>query len=141
MPPERLQTLPGYSGRRATGRGADIVLIDDPLKPEEALSEAQRKAANEWYDHTLLQCPGPIARSSMIASAVRKSLKGMIETLRVIGEAMAEAGVVGLGRLTVSRRERMVITSKAEQEGSRRELRHHKRAGHIEERDGKLYAT
>jgi len=36
-----------------TGRGADIILIDDPLKPEEALSEAQRKAANEWYDHTL----------------------------------------------------------------------------------------
>ena len=36
-----------------TGRGADIILIDDPLKPEEALSEAQRNGANEWYDHTL----------------------------------------------------------------------------------------
>src|SRR5947209_19430460 len=24
-----------------------------PLKPEEALSQAQRQAANEWYDHTL----------------------------------------------------------------------------------------
>ena len=36
-----------------TGRGAEIILIDDPLKPEEALSEAQRQAANEWYDHTL----------------------------------------------------------------------------------------
>jgi non-homologous end joining protein Ku len=31
------------------------------------------------------------------------------EILRVIGAAMAEAGVVGLGRLTVSRRERMVV--------------------------------
>ena len=30
------------------------------------------------------------------------------ETLRVIGAAMAEAGVLGLGRLTLSRRERMV---------------------------------
>jgi DNA end-binding protein Ku len=30
------------------------------------------------------------------------------ETLQVIGAAMAEAGVVGLGRLTLSRRERMV---------------------------------
>jgi len=30
------------------------------------------------------------------------------ETLRVIGAAMTEAGVVGLGRLTLSRRERMV---------------------------------
>jgi DNA end-binding protein Ku len=32
-----------------------------------------------------------------------------VEALRVIGAAMAEAGVVGLGRLTLSRRERMVI--------------------------------
>jgi len=36
-----------------TGRGADIIIVDDPLKPEEALSQSQRQAANEWYDHTL----------------------------------------------------------------------------------------
>ena len=36
-----------------TGRGADVIVIDDPLKPEEALSQTQRQAANEWYDHTL----------------------------------------------------------------------------------------
>jgi hypothetical protein len=30
-----------------TGRGADIILIDDPLKPEEALSDVQRQAAND----------------------------------------------------------------------------------------------
>jgi DNA end-binding protein Ku len=32
-----------------------------------------------------------------------------VETIRVIGAAMAETGVGGLGRLTLSRRERMVI--------------------------------
>jgi DNA end-binding protein Ku len=32
-----------------------------------------------------------------------------VEALRVIGAAMAEAGLVGLGRLTLSRRERMVM--------------------------------
>jgi len=32
-----------------------------------------------------------------------------VEALRVIGAAMAETGVVGLGRLTLSRRERMVM--------------------------------
>ena len=37
-----------------TGRGADTLIIDDPLKPDEAASESQRKAANDWYDHTLL---------------------------------------------------------------------------------------
>jgi predicted phage terminase large subunit-like protein len=36
-----------------TGRGAGIIIIDDPLKPEEALSEAHRRTANEWFDHTL----------------------------------------------------------------------------------------
>src|SRR5262249_48853252 len=36
-----------------TGRGADFVIIDDPLKPDEALSDAQRTAANDWFDHTL----------------------------------------------------------------------------------------
>jgi hypothetical protein len=37
-----------------TGRGADMIIIDDPVKPDEALSEARRRAVNEWYDHTLL---------------------------------------------------------------------------------------
>ena len=50
--PERLIKI-RLSGGVLTGRGADIIVIDDPLKPEEALSEAQRHACNEWYDHTL----------------------------------------------------------------------------------------
>jgi predicted phage terminase large subunit-like protein len=40
-------------GGPLTGRGADFIIIDDPLKPDEALSEILRKAVNEWYDHTL----------------------------------------------------------------------------------------
>ena len=36
-----------------TGRGGDIIIIDDPVKPDEALSEAQREAANTWFDNTL----------------------------------------------------------------------------------------
>jgi predicted phage terminase large subunit-like protein len=55
---EFITTLQRYrlatsTGGVLTGRGADIILIDDPLKPEEALSEAQRQAANEWFSHTL----------------------------------------------------------------------------------------
>src|SRR5438477_3880063 len=55
---EFITTCQGYrlatsTGGVLTGRGADIILIDDPLKPEEALSDAQRQACNEWYDHTL----------------------------------------------------------------------------------------
>src|SRR6185437_710385 len=36
-----------------TGRGGDILIIDDPVKPDEALSEVQRKTANDWFDSTL----------------------------------------------------------------------------------------
>jgi hypothetical protein len=55
---EFVTTRQGYrlatsTGGVLTGRGADIILIDDPLKPEEALSDAQRQAANDWFDHTL----------------------------------------------------------------------------------------
>ena len=37
-----------------TGRGADLIILDDPLKPEDALSETRRNSANDWYDNTLL---------------------------------------------------------------------------------------
>ena len=36
-----------------TGRGADVILIDDPLKPTDAMSESRRKCANDWFDSTL----------------------------------------------------------------------------------------
>lgn len=36
-----------------TGRGADVIVIDDPLKADEALSDARRGSVNEWYDNTL----------------------------------------------------------------------------------------
>ena len=32
-----------------TGRGADVILIDDPLKPIDAMSESRRAAANDWF--------------------------------------------------------------------------------------------
>jgi predicted phage terminase large subunit-like protein len=36
-----------------TGRGADFIIIDDPQRPSEALSDTQRAAVNEWFSHTL----------------------------------------------------------------------------------------
>jgi predicted phage terminase large subunit-like protein len=55
---EFVTTRQGYrlatsTGGVLTGRGADYILIDDPLKPDEALSDAQRKTANDWFSHTL----------------------------------------------------------------------------------------
>jgi predicted phage terminase large subunit-like protein len=36
-----------------TGRGADIIIIDDPLKADDALSDTQRRSVNEWFANTL----------------------------------------------------------------------------------------
>ena len=36
-----------------TGRGADFILIDDPMKPCDAMSESRRAGVNDWFDSTL----------------------------------------------------------------------------------------
>jgi hypothetical protein len=41
-------------GGPMTGRGADFIIIDDPLKPDDALSDARRLSTNEWFDNTVL---------------------------------------------------------------------------------------
>lgn len=39
-------------GGTLTGRGGGILIFDDPMKPDDALSDAKRKTACEWYDST-----------------------------------------------------------------------------------------
>ena len=41
-------------GGTLTGRGGNLVIIDDPHKPEEATSDTQREAVIAWYRSTLL---------------------------------------------------------------------------------------
>lgn len=41
-------------GGPMTGRGADFIIIDDPLKLDDALSDVRRASANEWFDGTVL---------------------------------------------------------------------------------------
>jgi predicted phage terminase large subunit-like protein len=41
-------------GGTLTGRGGDIIVIDDPLKPDDAMSELRRSAANLWFTNVLL---------------------------------------------------------------------------------------
>jgi predicted phage terminase large subunit-like protein len=42
------------TGGVLTGRGGDLAILDDPMKPQDAYSEAARDAAREWYGHTFL---------------------------------------------------------------------------------------
>jgi len=40
-------------GGTLTGRGGNVIIIDDPLKPEDAMSDPRRTAVNEWFGRTL----------------------------------------------------------------------------------------
>ena len=40
-------------GGTATGKGGDWVIVDDPVNPKEAQSDAQREEANTFFDQTL----------------------------------------------------------------------------------------
>jgi hypothetical protein len=63
---DRAKNAPGHfkttrgGGRLATsiegpltGFGADFIIIDDPIKAEDGVSETERKRVNKWYDSTL----------------------------------------------------------------------------------------
>ena len=41
-------------GGTLTGRGGNFVIIDDPMKPQEAYSELARESVKQWYANTLL---------------------------------------------------------------------------------------
>jgi predicted phage terminase large subunit-like protein len=49
-----------------TGRGADLIIIDDALKPNEALSESIRKSVNDWYDNSLYSRLNDKSRSGIV---------------------------------------------------------------------------
>lgn len=56
---EVMTTSRGYRlatsvGGTLTGRGGDLIIIDDPLKPQDAQSEAARESLKQWYANTLL---------------------------------------------------------------------------------------
>lgn len=40
-------------GGTATGKGGDVLIADDPLNPDEAASDVERKNGNDWLDNTL----------------------------------------------------------------------------------------
>jgi predicted phage terminase large subunit-like protein len=56
---EVMTTRRGYRlatsvGGTLTGRGGDIIVIDDPIKPQDAMSQPVRERVKHWYANTLL---------------------------------------------------------------------------------------
>lgn len=49
------ECLSNSVGGSLTGRGGGLVLIDDPIKADDATSDVERNKVNEWYRATLYQ--------------------------------------------------------------------------------------
>lgn len=71
-------------GGTLTGRGGNLIIIDDPLKPEDAMSQAKREAVNAWYSRTLLSRLNNKASDAIILVQQRlhlDDLAGHVESL------------------------------------------------------------
>ncbi len=53
MTTKRGSRLSTSVGGTLTGRGGNFIIIDDPMKPSEAMSETRREAVKQFYDGTL----------------------------------------------------------------------------------------
>jgi predicted phage terminase large subunit-like protein len=51
---ERGYRLATSVGGTLTGRGGDIIIIDDPIKPQDAQSKSVREKTVQWFENTLL---------------------------------------------------------------------------------------
>ncbi len=64
-----------------TGRGGDLIIIDDPLKPIDALSDSRRARANEWFRNTLLSRLDDKVRGSIVVVMQRVHLDDLTGNL------------------------------------------------------------
>jgi predicted phage terminase large subunit-like protein len=68
-------------GATLTGRGADILIIDDPTKSNDAYSEVALEAANEWFRTTALSRRNNPAKTLMLAVQQRLHTNDLSGTL------------------------------------------------------------
>lgn len=58
-------------GGTLTGKGGDVVIIDDPMKAEDVHSEAKREAVHTWFRNTLASRLDDPSKGSMILVSQR----------------------------------------------------------------------
>jgi predicted phage terminase large subunit-like protein len=65
-------------GGTLTGRGGDLIIVDDPLKPQDAQSEAARESLKQWYANTLLSRLDSKDEGSIIVVMQRLHLEDLV---------------------------------------------------------------
>lgn len=74
------------TGGGITGRGGDVLIIDDAIKPDQAFSEVEREGANRWYDTTLYSRLNDKQRGAIIIIMQRLHLDDLV------GHVLAQEG-------------------------------------------------
>jgi len=65
-------------GGTLTGRGGNLVIIDDPLKPQDAQSQSARDSLKQWYANTLLSRLDHKTEGSIIVVMQRLHLDDLV---------------------------------------------------------------
>jgi predicted phage terminase large subunit-like protein len=61
-----------------TGRGGSLVILDDPMKPQEAYSEKERDKVKQWYGNTLLSRLDNKAEDSIVVVMQRLHVDDLV---------------------------------------------------------------
>jgi predicted phage terminase large subunit-like protein len=69
-----------------TGRGADIIIIDDPLKADDAASDKLRTDVNEWYNRTLSSRLNDLNRGSIVIVMQRLHTDDLVAHVQKTGQ-------------------------------------------------------
>jgi len=74
---ERGHMVARGTGAGVTGYGADVIMLDDPLNPELAESDAERRAVRDYFDRTLYSRLDDKKRGSIILIEQRLHAKDL----------------------------------------------------------------
>lgn len=74
------------AGGALTGFGADTIIVDDPQKPADMASQAQRRVANTWFSETLLSRLNNKTEGCIIVVMQRLHVDDLVGHLTTNGE-------------------------------------------------------
>jgi predicted phage terminase large subunit-like protein len=65
-------------GGTLTGRGGNLIIIDDPMKPQDAQSQSARENLEQWYGNTLLSRLNDKTRGAIIVVMQRLHVNDLV---------------------------------------------------------------
>ncbi len=112
-------------GGTLTGRGGSLIIIDDPQKPSDAMSEAGRKSTLDWYRNTLLSRLDDKRNDAIVCVMQRLHVDDLAASMISSGQW------VHLDLPAIAQEDRIVELGVQYQAGSREFLRKHWKAGEL----------